>query len=672
MSWWSRIANVFRSGSVDRDIADELQSHLEEAHGAGRDPVEASRAFGSRLRAHEAVRDAITAPWLDSLVADAIFGWRQLLKHKATSAAAILSLALGIGACTAAFRLIDALFLRPLPVADPGSLYVLTYGTVDENGKADTTDNSDYPGFRLLRSAVKQEAELMAISYAGRIDITYSSDQEMERVYQQYVSGWTFGEFGLRPALGRLFTESDDVKPGAAPYAVISYDYWSRRFGKDPRVLGRRFRFGNSIYQIVGVAPEGFTGTHTGWVTDIFVPTMMNAQAIDNPNWVWFSTWVRLRPYANPERVREKLGAALLAHHRKQIEQWPVGLPKRMAEQYVSAPVFLEPAAAGFSGLQKTYRRALAILGVLVALVLLIACANVANLMTAQAAARAREIALRVSIGAGRARLIQLVLVESALLALIASSLGVLFAWWAAPFMVGMISSPSQPVRLILGADWRVTSFAIGLTFAVTLLFGLAPALGASAVKPVSALKGGADPHAKRRLMQALVAVQVAFCFLVHFVAGLFVSSFEKLANQPTGFSSERVLTLETVSKTEQPIERWYQVVEHLRSLRAVESAAIATWALMSESGWNGPVWANGHSPEEGRPPWFLGVSPFWFETMKIPLVDGRGFRSDDRAPHVAIANQAFARRYFEDRSPVGRTLETSLDGKSRTAVPIV
>ncbi|MBV9746587.1 MAG: multidrug ABC transporter substrate-binding protein, partial [Acidobacteriia bacterium] len=166
MSWRSRIANVFRNGSVDRDIAEELASHFEEAHGAGRDPVEASRAFGSRLRAHEAVRDAITAPWLDSLVADAIFGWRQLLKHKATSAAAILSLALGIGACTAAFRLIDALFLRPLPVADPGSLYVLTYGTVDENGKADTTDNSDYPGFRLLRSAVKQEAELMAISYA--------------------------------------------------------------------------------------------------------------------------------------------------------------------------------------------------------------------------------------------------------------------------------------------------------------------------------------------------------------------------------------------------------------------------------------------------------------------------------------------------------------------------
>jgi len=168
--------------------------------------------------------------------------------------------------------------------------------------------------------------------------------------------------------------------------------------------------------------------------------------------------------------------------------------------------------------------------------------------MTAQAASRAREMALRVSIGAGRGRLVQLVLIESALLAACASALGILFAWWAAPFVVGMINPPDDPARLILPADWRVTSFAVALTFAVTILFGLAPAPRASSVKPASALKGGDDPHSRRRLMNALVAAQVAFCFLVHFVAGLFISTFEKLANQPTGFSSARVLTLETVS----------------------------------------------------------------------------------------------------------------------------
>ncbi len=249
MSWLSRITHVFRSRSVDRDIDAELQSHFEEARAAGRDPAEVSREFGSRLRAHEAVRDAIVATWLESLVADAVFGWRQLVKHKAASAAAVLSLALGIGACTAAFRLIDAMFLRPLPVADPGSLYVLTYGFIDDSGKADTAENFSYPDFRLFRVAVKGEAELVAVSYAQWMDIAYGGE-ETERVRRQYVSGWAFAEFGLQPALGRLFTEADDLTPGAHPYAVLSYDYWSRRFGKDLRVIGGTFRNGMRLVPV--------------------------------------------------------------------------------------------------------------------------------------------------------------------------------------------------------------------------------------------------------------------------------------------------------------------------------------------------------------------------------------------------------------------------------------
>ncbi len=347
-------------------------------------------------------------------------------------------------------------------------------------------------------------------------------------------------------------------------------------------------------------------------------------------------------------------------------------MPKWFLDSYVSAPVFLEPATAGFSNMQSTYRRALVILGILVMLVLLIACANVANLMTAQAAARLREMALRVSIGAGRARLIQLVLMESVLLAGIASVLGIIFAWWAAPFVVGMINPPDDPARLILAADWRVTSSAVALTFLVTLLFGLAPALRASSVKPASALKGGDDPHARRRLMNAQVAAQVAFCFLVHFVAGLFVSTFERLANQPTGFSAARVLTLETVSKAPKSAEVWYQAVEHLRSLPEVESAAVADWALMSNNGWNNSVWANGHSAEQETPPWFLRVSPGWFATMKVAVLDGRDFRADDKFPAVAAVNEAFARRYFEGRSPVGRIFEMSMSPDPRATVQII
>ncbi len=233
MSFWSRIANIVRGGRLNREIDEELQSHLDEAAEQGRDPGETRRAFGSALRMREESRDARLIPWLDSLRADAVFGWRQLRKNKVTSAAAILSLALAIGACTSAFRLIDALLLRPLPVADPDRLYLLDREAFFD-GKRQSYDAFAYPAFQLMRAAVKDQAELIAIAYAGQMDLTYASDQEMEKAYVQPVSGWMFDSFGLKPALGRLFTEDDDLKPGAHPYAVLSYDYWTRRFGQDP------------------------------------------------------------------------------------------------------------------------------------------------------------------------------------------------------------------------------------------------------------------------------------------------------------------------------------------------------------------------------------------------------------------------------------------------------
>src|SRR5258706_9459907 len=239
MSLWSRIGNVFRGNRLSREIDEELESHIAEAIEQGRDPSEARKAFGSALRRREQSRDIRLIQWLDSLRADAVFGWRQLMKRKATSAAAILSLALAIGSCTAAFRLIDALLLRPLPVSEPERLYALCRQGIGFDGKPQTFDGWAYPAFRLMRTAVKGQAELIAISYAERMDLTYKSDQEMATGYVQYVSGWMFGSFGLKPTLGRLFTENDDLKPGAHPYAVLSHDYWRHRLGQDPSVIGR-------------------------------------------------------------------------------------------------------------------------------------------------------------------------------------------------------------------------------------------------------------------------------------------------------------------------------------------------------------------------------------------------------------------------------------------------
>jgi putative ABC transport system permease protein len=667
MSLWSRIANLFRGDGLSREIDEELQSHIEEAIERGRDPAEARRTFGSTLQRREESRDIRIVPWLDSLRADAVFGWRQLMKRKATSAAAILSLALAIGACTSAFRLIDALLLRPLPVANPDRLYVVAFESLGADGKTQPYDSCSYPTFRQMRSAARGQADLIAISYAERSDLTYGSDLEMEKAYRQFVSGWMFGAFGLRPSLGRLFTENDDLKPGANPYAVLSYEYWTRRFGQDRNVIGRTFQMGDTHFEIAGVAPESFTGTETGTVTDIFLPmAMKNPRTLASPNNFWLRTMVQLKPGVAAEPVHQMLSATYRAAEAERAKSFtPM---QRRRDQARQEKFLLEPAGSGRSNLQRDYRSALSALGILVALVLLIACANVANLMTAQAAARAREMALRISIGAARWRLAQLVLMESIWLAFLATAIGALFAWRAAPFIIGMIDSPDNPARLVLPADWRVLGFGLALALGVTFVLGLGPALRASAVRPASVLKGGDDPHSRRRLMHALIAVQIAFCFVVHFTAGLFSATFDRLSHQPTGFSAERILNLEAVAQRPQPPVYWEQVAEHLRAVPGVQTAALTVWPLMSGESAIGDISISGGPPSEVYSD-FLSVSPGWMDTMKIPFLGGRDFVASDANPAVAIVNQAFAKQYFDGENPIGKWFEKVADARSRLQV---
>jgi len=585
--------------------------------------------------------------WIDSLRADAVFGWRQLIKRKATSVAAILSLGLAIGACTSAFSLIDALFLLPLPIANPERLYGIS---LPGFARAFT-----YTQFRQMRASLKEDPkdqkELIAVSPAPSLDLTYNSEQEIEKANIQFVSGWMFGSFGLRPAQGRLLTESDDLKPGASPVAVLSYDYWTRRFARDPNVIGRTVRMGpdwrigqsSKLFEIVGVAPERFTGTQAGAVADMFVPNTMHA-LVELPVAGLYQTYVLLPPGVAIEPVRDHLLAALHS----------------ASPDASKAPKTLnvESAVAGAFGLRTDYRQAIAALGVLVGLVLLIACANVANLMTAQATARAREMALRVSIGAGRSRLVQLVLAESAILALFAAAVGGLFARWSGPFVVGRINPPDNPARLFLTLDWRLITFALALTLGVTILFGLAPALRASAVKPASALKGGDDPHAGGRWMHALIAAQVAFCFLVLFVAGLFVTTYGRLSNQSTGISPARLLNLNII--TQQPLEpvvRWDQVAERLRNLPGVESVAFADWPVLDGNGYKTTGVSINGAPPNGVTAWNMNISPGWIGTMQIPLLAGRDFRPAD-PPGAVIVNEEFAKAFFNGQNPIGKTFQ--------------
>jgi predicted permease len=575
----------------------------------------------------------------DSLRADVVFGWRQMLKKKVTSAATILSLALAMGACLAAFRLIDAMLLRPLPIKAPERLYLLSKGQMGSFG---------YRDFLQLRESVKDQAELVGISSVQRMDLTYRPadgfDGEMEKANVQYVSGWMFASFGIQPASGRLFSENEDLSLRAHPVAVLSYDYWTRRFGRDPGVIGRtvligrRFGVGNDLFEIVGITGEKFTGTEPGTVTEVFAPSTMSA-LMPRPEASWLQAYIHLRPAIRIDPVREHLNAAYRAMRGKDA-------------------LTIEPAPGGVSRMQADYRVPLLALGVLVALVLLIACANAANLSTASAAARAREMALRVSLGAGRSRLMQLVLAESALVALAATGAAALFAWWSAPFVTARIHPADNPARLVLSIDWQVLGFGLLLTLGVTLLCGLPAAWRAARVDPAGAIKGDRNPHARSRTMYAMIALQVALCFVVLFVGGLFTVTFDRLANQSKGFSAERILNVDVVAERAQSAAFWDQMTERLKTMPGVEKAVLADWPLLDGYGFRfNELSINGGPPSDFSAA-FMFVSPGWIGTMGIPLKAGRDLDAADASPGSAIVNEEFAKEFFHGKNPIGKSFE--------------
>jgi len=663
MSLWSRISNAVHGERLNREIDEELQSHMEEAIASGRDPKEAHRAFGSALRVGEASRDFRVAGWLESLIADLRFGWRQLGRNKVASAAAVLSLALGIGSCVAAFRLIDALLWRPLPISGSSRLYVLSRKLIGPEGRPIEDGYWATPDLNLMGDAVKDQADLIAISDADRTDIAWSTDDDMEKAHVAYVSGNMFPLFRLEPAVGRLLNPSDDRGPGLNPYAVLSWDYWNYRFGRDPHVLGRSLHMGDQTLQIIGVGPRDFTGTEKGTVTDIFLPLSLNRLATQD-GVDWHRTFLMLKPSVDPaialEPLRQHLSAVSRAFELG-CSTCLRGMTQTDIDRYLNKTLVFNPAGAGISELQRDYRRLFGVLSLLVALVMLIASVNVANMMTAQAAARAHEMALRISIGAGRRRLVQLILSQSALLALLASVVGAFFAAWSAPFVLSLVNPPDNPARLALPADWRVFLFGFGLIILVVLLLGLLPALRASAVRPVAALKGGEDPPSPRRLMRGAMALQVAFCFLVLFLSSLFLTSFQHLQNRPLGFSIDRLLLLETVAGKGQLPVVWNQTADALRAIPGVNSVAISGWPLLGRIQINSDISIH-NAPPSPTPAFFLIVSPDWLSTMKIPLVSGRDFRPEDTSPGAAIVNQTFVKTFFPGQDPIGRTFQRGVN----------
>jgi predicted permease len=672
MSLWSRVANVFRPGRVQRELDEELRFHVEERTreltAAGMSPEaaarEAARRLGSPLRLREESLDVKLMPWLDSLVRDARLGIRMLRKNAGVTMAALASLSLALGACVAAFALVDALILRQLPVRQPEQLVYLAFPTYAPDRPEGDTFND--PLFLHLREASRAHVDLFAMSTQVLRPIVFDgAGGGKEPLRTQFVSGDAFDRLGVAPSLGRLLSASDDRQPGAHPVAVISHAFWLRRFGGDPAMVGRWFALDDRQFQIVGVTERRFTGVEPGRPTDVWLPyAMYNPRAFGNFQFGWFRIFGRLKDPARRGPAAAVLEAAFMNFRRDRVGSLGPARAPEAVERFLRTPLYMRSAANGPSPLRRQFERPLWILAAIAALVLLIAGSNVVNLSLARAAAREREMALRLSIGAGRGRLVQQVLVESALVAAAASALGLAVAAFAAPAVVAMLAPAGDPVHLDLRADWRVLAVAGGLALLTTALFGLAPALRASGVAPVTALKAG-DGRAGRRagFMRWFVAAQVAFGLVVLFAGSLLVLSFARISSLNPGFATSDVLliALETVPRVEPQQQRaaLVAVLERLRGVPGVQAVSSAEYSPL------GRAWTHNVRLPGAAIQWLEAtmapVTDGFFETMRIPIVAGRGFVPADLRPETGTAivvNETFANRYFGRDPALGRTLD--------------
>ncbi len=676
MSFWSRITNVFRADALDRDLDEELQFHVDERirelvdNGMTREEATAQvmRRFGNRLRLREESRDAKFLPWLDSLVRDVRLGVRTLRKDAVVTATAVTSLALALGACVAAFSLIDALMLRPLPVQHPERLVYLAFPTYEPERPEGETFS--YPIFEHLREAAPEGVDLFAMSTqvmrSARFDGPAAAK---EQVRVQHVSGIAFDRLGVVPARGRLIGTDDDRQPGAHPVAVLSHVFWMRRFGGDPAVIGRAFTLEDQQLEIIGVAQPRFGGVEPGRPTDVWAPMMMSAppQAFASPQRNWFRIFGRLGEHVSAAHAHAALEPAFMGFRRDLAQQIGRGRPPEMVARFANTPLHVRTALNGPSPVRRQFERPLWVLAAIAGLVLIVAGSNVANVFLARTASREREMSLRVSIGAGRGRLIQQVLVESALVAAAACLLGILIARLVGPMVVGMLAPPSDPVALDLRVDWPVLAFAGAATLLVTMLFGLAPALRASGVAPVTALaSGGVRSGTRTRVMRPFVAAQVAFSLAVLFVGSLLVLSFARLSSVNPGFATSDVLLVSVEPTGPVDAERQraalFEVLDRLRTVPGVRDASSSELNLLGRAWTHGGVRVPGteHDFIEST---MLPVTDGFIETMGVPLRDGRSLaRSDmdgERAT-VVVVNEAFANRYAgRGERAVGRTFDT-------------
>jgi predicted permease len=600
---------------------------------------------------------------VDELSGDASYACRLLRRSPAFTLVALLSLGLGIGANTAIFSLIDTVLIKTLPVDDPQRLFFID----NSGGKSGGSNGPPYPCFERLRD---HNRFLSGIAAFTTRQFKVSIDGVPERVRGQYASGTYFDLLGVRVVHGRALTPSDDSEPGQGgpngAVAVISDGYWTRRFGRDPAVLGKNVQVGTRWVAIVGITPPGFFGVQVGQPVDITLPMMLVEQGLQSKQSWWLSVIGRLAPGATVEQARVDLETLWDRYLTE------VGMP-RDKRGYFSG-IALVPAARGANGLRRDYSEPLMIVMAIVGVVLVIGCANVANLLLARATARQNEMAVRLAIGASRGRLIRQLLTEGVVLVVLGAGAGLLFARWGASFLVAVLAGPAERLVLEPHFDLRVLGFTAGVSVATALLFSLAPALRATRVD--AAKPGQAGPTAHNRLGRSLVVVQVTLSVLLLCGAALFLRTLRNLNSVPAGFDRHGVLTLQVdatvpgrsvTPKTPAEFRAdharlaaiWSGFIQRVHEAPGVTSAAASNMNPLS--GWRRGVAIRIHGPipgaEKDRGISVNEVTDRYFDTMGIRLLAGRVFTPRDRSGSlpVAILNETAARAYFGAESPLGR-----------------
>jgi predicted permease len=602
--------------------------------------------------------------WEDEVFQDLRFGVRMLLKNKSFTTVAILSLALGIGANTAIFQLIDAVRLRTLPVKAPHELTEVRMADMKgARGGLSERPSVTNPIWEQIRD--RQQA-FSGIFAWGTDSANLATGGEVRPARMLYASGDFFNTLGVQPALGRVFTTAEDQRGCGAPGLVISHAFWRSEFGGDANVVGHRLTLADHPFEIIGVTPANFFGMEVGRSFDVALPICAipivrgNDRFLSGTIW-WLTVTGRLKPGWSLEQATAHTQAISPGLFEAAL---PANYPAASVKDYLGSRLIAVPAGSGVSELREKYAQSLWLLLAIAGLVLLVACANLANLLLARASAREREIAVRQALGASRARLIRQLLVESLLLAAVGAALGAGLAQTLSRFLVAFLNTTANPVFLDLVPDWRVLGFAAGLTVLTSLLFGLAPAIRATRREPAAAMKaGGRGMTASRErfsLQRVLVVAQVALSLVLVAGALLFSRSLGKLLTVDTGFQQEGVLTASvSFQRLNLPPDRnpafKDELVDRLRTIPGVESAANGMTPFRDWGG--GTVWIDGTDSQQAQSTSLSRVGPDYFKTLQISLRAGRDFDARDRigSPDVAIVNEAFARKFLNGASPVGR-----------------